>query len=273
MKQENPSSSPTFGLAAAVNDHATLNACLKRSPDVVSGALNLAIYEGFQNAGAAYQEAQNNSEATYLILAHQDVYLPSGFLDNLRSQISTLEMIDDRWAVAGVIGIDKQGMIHGQTWSSGLGRIVGRQIHRPISIETLDELLLVIKLSRGVQFSTTLPSFHFYGTDIVQSSKLNGMRSYVLDLPVIHHSRSISSLGDPGYIGAYRYMQRKWKTKLPLVNLVFPVYRSILPLKIRNLRMKIRARGDERRRNPEGDPVSIARRIGFERRPATWAGD
>ena len=74
---------PTIDLAAAVSSQAVLTNCLLRSPDVASGALALRTYEGCRSIGEAYARAFADSSADILILAHQDVYLPAGFTDQL----------------------------------------------------------------------------------------------------------------------------------------------------------------------------------------------
>ena len=68
-----------IAVAAAVNDRAILADCLARSPDIANGTLGLKTYEGFANAGIAYNQALDECEAPWILFAHQDVYLPTGF--------------------------------------------------------------------------------------------------------------------------------------------------------------------------------------------------
>jgi hypothetical protein len=253
-----------FDIAAAVNDHAVLELCLNRSPAVLEGEAKLRIYEDFRTAGAAYNQALADSPAPYLVLLHQDVYLPRDFIANLRAQVERLSEIDPTWAVAGVIGTDAAGNVVGQTWSSGLRQIVGAKTEQPVAVEALDEMLLVIRRAAGVAFDPDIPSFHLYGTDIIQTAKTRGMKSYVIDAPVIHHSRPTVDLRG-GFRVAYGYMQRKWRSTLPIQNLVCPIYPTMIPFWIRNAKMLFRVRGDTTRREPEGDPVDIARELGLER--------
>ena len=250
-------------IAAAVNDRAVLANCLERSPDIVSGAARLRTYEGYSTAGAAYERALAETSAPYLVLAHQDVYLPAGFAKRLVEQMAQITQTDPDWAAAGVIGIDGTGAIQGQTWSSGLGKLVGVKIEAPVPIDTLDELLLVVRRNCGVHFDLNLPSFHLYAADFVQTAKMNGLKCYAADLPIVHHSRRVVELGG-GYRKAYIYMQRKWRRHLPLPNLVCAIDRSPLLLLRRDLTVRLRARGKTQRTDPTGDPVLIARQLGFE---------
>jgi hypothetical protein len=252
-----------FDIAAAVNDHAVLELCLNRSPAIVSGETKLRIYEGFATAGAAYNQALADSAAPYLVLVHQDIYLPRNFIANVRARIENLNQIDPNWAVAGAIGTDAAGDVVGQTWSSGLGQIVGEKTEQPVAVEALDEMLLIVRRAAGVAFDPDIPSFHLYGTDIIQTAKTRGMKSYVIDAPVIHHSRPAVDLRG-GFRVAYSYMQRKWRGALPIQNLICPIYPTMIPFWILNARMLLRVRGDTTRREPEGDPVEIARQLGLE---------
>jgi hypothetical protein len=249
--------------AAAVNSHEVLETCLKRSPDVVAGA-RLRIYEGYPSASAAYNQALADSTAERLVLLHQDVYLPKGFLDRLNARLDELDRLDPDWAVAGVVGMDEAGAAYGRVWSSGLGRLTGADGGLPAPVDTMDEVLLVVRRASGIGFDPDLPSYHLYATDIVQIAKARGLKSYVIDAKIIHHSRPTLNLGDKGYRRAYRHMQRKWREVLPLPSLICPVEKTSFRLWARDLRMRIRARGRTVRPAPPGDPVEIARSLGLE---------
>jgi hypothetical protein len=254
----------SIDLAAAVNDHRVLANCLGRSPDVAAGALPLRTYEGFASAGAAFASAFAESAADVLILAHQDVYLPAGFLTGLRAELARLETLDPEWAVAGVIGLDATGGLTGRTWSSGLRQVLGQKVQAPEPVVTLDELLLVVRRGADVAFDPELPGFHLYAGDIVQAARAQGLGAYVVDAPVIHHSRPVVRL-DAGYRRAYRHMQKKWREHLPLPNLIVPIHRSGLALNLKDARIRWRHRGRTVRPEPQEDPAAIARRLGFER--------
>lgn len=250
-------------VAAAVNDEAVLNACLRHSPDVASGAAQLRTYVGYTTAGAAYNRALDESTAPYLVLAHQDVYLPAGAMTRLSGEIAKLNALDPDWAVAGSIGLDADNELQGQVWSSGLKRVIGERLVSPARSICLDELLLVVRRASGVRFDEQLPGFHMYGVDIIHIALAEGMNSYVVDLPVVHHSRPVITLSG-GYDRAYRYMQSKWRRSLPIRNLICTIYPTGLWLTWRNIQLRRRHRGLTERPEPSGDPAEIAQRVGFE---------
>ncbi|MFL5296745.1 MAG: glycosyltransferase [Phenylobacterium sp.] len=253
----------SIDIAAAVNDREVLANCLQRSPDIARDRADLRIYEGFASAAKAYNRALDEAKAAYVVLVHQDVYLPADFLARLQKAVDELTASDPSWGVAGVIGLTEAGEVAGETWSSGLRQTVGRKVAEPTRIVTLDELLLVVRRASGLKFDEGMPGFHLYAADLVQTARSKGLASYVLDLPVVHHSRPVVCL-DAGYRRAYRYMQAKWRHSLPLPNLVCPVERSMLRLLILDGRLRWRNRGRRNRQPATGDPVEIARRLGME---------
>jgi hypothetical protein len=234
-----------------------------RSPDVVAGIASVYVCEGFKSAGAAYNDAIDHCSAAYLVLLHQDVYLPGGFVAELEHRIEELNAHDPNWAIAGTIGMDRNNLVHGQVWSSGMNAMIGKKLDAPAQVETLDELLLVLRVGSGLRFSSDLPGFHMFGTDIVQVARTMNMKSYALQLPVIHHSRRVVGLGK-SYWSAYRYLRRKWRRQLPLPNLVCPVHKSMLPLLRREFLIRTRYRGKTRGAAPISNPAEIAQQLGLD---------
>ena len=252
-----------LAVGAAVNDRTTLADCLARSPDIVSGAISLKTYEGFATAGAAYNRAIDECEAEWLLLAHQDVYLPAGFAARIMAALDDLTLNAPDWAVAGVIGATAAGAVVGRAWCSGNDRVIGDGAGLPAAAATLDELIIILRTGAGVRFDPELPSFHLYATDIVLMAKKASRTTWVVDAPVVHHSRPVVNLGG-GYADAWHYMRRKWRAELPIVNLVCPITQFPFALWEKDIRIRIANRGRSVRAEAVGDPVEIAQRLGFE---------
>lgn len=262
MKSEALSKFPVT-ISAATNDAAILATCLHKSPDIILGSVVLNTYEGFSSAARAYNRALDEAKTDVVVLVHQDVYLPAGFLAGLSAALLDLAARDPDWAVVGVIGLTEGEEVVGQTWSSGLRQLVGQQVSEPTAVITLDEVLLVVRRSSGVRFDENMPGFHLYAADVVLSASIMNLSSYVLHLPIIHHSRPVIYL-DAGYRRAYRFMQGKWRARLPVPNLICPITRSNLPLIFRDARLRWINRGRRDRDAPSSDPAAIARQLGME---------
>jgi hypothetical protein len=252
-----------IAVAAAVNDRTILADCLARSPDIAGGALSLKTYEGFATAGIAYNQALDECEAPWLLLAHQDVYLPAGFAARIIEVLDHLSKTAPDWAVAGVVGGAVSGAIIGQVWCSGNGRLIEGEEALPARAMSLDELIIIIRRDSGLRFDADLPSFHLYAADIILTAQALGRSTWVVDAPVVHHSRSVVNLGG-GYAQAWNYMRHKWRAQLPITNLVCPITRSRLTLWEKDLRVRFANRWRTARGQAQGDPVEIARRLGFE---------
>ncbi|MCL2894643.1 glycosyltransferase [Brenneria tiliae] len=250
---------------SAVNNDDVLKNCLLRSPDINSGLLPLAVYRGYKNASMAYNQARKEApKDAILIFVHQDVYLPAGFLNNLHKQLEILKRKDPNWGVLGCIGVDMSGGIVGETWSSGIGKVVGVKVTKPEQVQSVDELIIISKNDELSFFDDNLPSFHLYGTDIVQSVLDRGRKSYVVDLPIIHHSKPVISLLG-GYSDAFWYMKKKWKDNLPITSTIC----RITPSGIYFLKAAFHywRKNIKRKERPEtiGNPAEIAKKITFEK--------
>ena len=202
-------------LFTAVNARNILEECLMNSPDIRSGALNPLLLEDYPSASIAYSEAISKSPTEISIFVHQDIYLPAGWLDGFLSQINDLNLSHPDWAVAGVYGVCPSGQHVGRLWDVTLGRELGAPGFPPTQVESLDEVLLAVRRTPGLDFDKALPRFHLYGTDIVQSARSLGRGAFAVEAPIVHNNRPIGSLaGD--YAEAYRFARRKWRGRLPI---------------------------------------------------------
>lgn len=193
---------------------------IARSPCVSQWPLS--VQENAVSASLGYNELLDSTDAPVVVFAHHDVYLPAGWDVLLQARIADIEARDPDWAVIGAYGVDQSGVGWGPVWSSSLGQIVGRVAFAPQPVELLDELLIVVRRAAGVRFDPALPGWHMYGTDIAQTAISQGKRVYAGGLPCIHNDGFHGELGDD-FDESYRYMQRKWKAKLPLLTPVTTV--------------------------------------------------
>ncbi len=207
---------------AAVNNQDILRRNLAASPIFQENPELLNTQVGAASAAQAYNNGLKNTEAEIVVFAHQDVYLPTGWETQLAQRVRELDQLDPSWAVAGPIGLGHNGALRGRVWSAGIGGDVGHGQDLPSMTTCLDELLIVLKRSSGLVFDANLPSFHLYGTDIVQTANRAHLGAYVIDAPVIHNSQPVKSLRG-GYTDAYHYMQKKMAGLLPVPTLVVDI--------------------------------------------------
>ncbi len=252
---------------AAVNDTETLERNLLRSPLLGRPGVSLLQRRDFPSASLAYRSAMAASASDLLVFAHQDAYLPASWEARLHASIARIERVDPHWAVLGVYGSRKDGAQVGCVWSTGLGALCGVPFEQPVAVESMDEVVLVLRRGSGIEFDPDLPGFHLYATDLVQSALARGLGAWVIHAPMVHNSRPCHYL-DSHYFSAYDYVANKWRERLPIANHVAP----IVPRGWRSLRLRARhallrlARGSGERRGHalENDCVGIARRLGFE---------
>lgn len=249
-----------FCLIAAVNNDEILNVCLARSPDVRSGRLKLTTVRGAANMAEAYNRGLDQTGGKVAFLAHQDVYLPNGWLDVAMAQITALDAAQPDWMVAGPYGVRDDGRHIGRVWDVSLGRELGIAGFSPTQIVSLDELLLVLRRDNDFRFDPALPHFHLYGTDLVQSALSLGRTAWVIEMPLVHNSQPVTSLGG-GYTLAYNYTRDKWRRRLPIPTTIVPVTRNPIPLALSKWRLR---NWPERDGKLLADAVEVAVRAGYE---------
>src|SRR3546814_7202598 len=112
----------------------------------------------------AYNDALDRCDAQIVLFAHQDVYLPAGWLDRAIEALSKLAASHPGWAVAGPYGVMADGRHVGRVWDATMCRELGDAGFAPTLVGSLDELLLILRRVSGVRFDSMVLDFHLYGT-------------------------------------------------------------------------------------------------------------
>lgn len=211
-------------IACASHSPAILSANLARSPLLADVPLH--VEAGAPSAAIAYNRALDATTAPIVVFAHHDVFLPQGWDAVLTARLAELPA---DWALLGSFGIGLNGAHIGPVWSSSLGMIVGRVPMEPVPVQSFDEMLIVMRRDAGLRFDETLPGWHMYGTDIVQTARAAGRGAYAGALPTIHNDRYHGALGID-FDDAYRFIQSKWSGALPIVTPITKISRSGLHL-------------------------------------------
>jgi len=250
---------------ALVNDDASLAHNLETSDLLTRQGVPLHIERGAASASIGYNAGLDATTAGIVVLAHQDVYFPPGWHVHLARAIADVERIDPDWAVLAPFGMCAETDAHiGDVWSTGISRRVGERVSAPRAVQSVDELVIVLRRASGLRFDPALPRYHLYGTDLVQMAWAAGKGAYVAAMPVVHNDDFKAALG-ADFTESYAFVRRKWRAMLPLRTPVLWVTKRGFGL----LRYRFRAwRGLSKRRALAGDtavsPKVYAVQCGWE---------
>jgi hypothetical protein len=174
----------------------------------------ILVQEGFPSAAKAYNDAIARAENDLIVFIHQDVWLPGPWLQQLEGALKLLQRTDPNWGVLGCWGVSSSGMYSGHIYSSGLG-VLGDRFTIPAPVQTLDEIVLIVKKHSGLQFDNALPHFHFYGTDICMRAASQGLNCYAISAFCVHNTAQILQL-PPDFYRSYYHVKRVWRERLPI---------------------------------------------------------
>jgi hypothetical protein len=234
METDNPLIQRRVTFVVATNNQEVLqknflaSPCL-RNPD----AQQILQQKGFPSAASAYNDAIDRSENDLIVFCHQDVIFPEPWLAQLEKALQYLESADPNWGVLGCYGETRDHRARGYIYSCGLGKM-GRSFEHPAQVQTLDEVVLIIRKSSGLRFDEALPHFHLYGADICMAAERRSLKSYAVPAFCIHNTRQILVLPQEFY-DCYRYFKKKWKDFLPIQTTCLRITRFDFPMHSRRL--------------------------------------
>lgn len=253
-----------YSLVVLSNDRESLAKNLMSSDALRRGLLDVQVVTNASSASAAYNRALDVVKTPVVICLHQDVYLPPDWDRRLSRAIALVEEIDPDWAIIAPIGMSMSGEHVGQVWSTGQGANIGRALDGPVPVQSVDELMIVLRRDSGVRFDDTMPDFHLYGTDIVQNAISQGKGAYACQMPVVHNDRFHDRLG-ADFSRAYHFVRRKWPSKTPIRTTVLKISKYGLALMVYRLRAWYSV---EKRRQLAGDiqtnPSVFSKSCGWE---------
>jgi Glycosyltransferase like family len=220
--------------AVAVNNRAVFKTNFLASP-CLRGVHDHEVLaqEGFISAAKAYNDAIDRSTNDLIVFVHQDIFLPETWLQQLNLALDWLRCSDPRWGVAGSYGKTVDGSGWGHVYSSGRG-IIGKPLEQPVPVQTLDEIVLILRKSSGLRFDERIPHYHLYGSDICLSAAKRGMTSYAISAFCIHNTQQNLVLPKEFY-ECYRELKRIWMDQLPIQTTCIRVSRSDLPMYLRRV--------------------------------------
>ena len=120
-----------------------------------------------------------------LIFCHQDILFPPFWLDRLIELIDTVNGLDPKWGLLGVMGVKQNGFFAGNIRDPHTCVKIGSL---PCEVASLDEVCLILRKDSSLQFDEKLGGFHLYGADICLQANQMGLKCYAIDAPFEHLS-------------------------------------------------------------------------------------
>lgn len=194
----------------------------------------ILVQEQFVSAPKAYNDALERSSNDLIVFCHSDIYLPENWLKDLRCALDYLAIHDPNWGVLGCSGMTVDRRHWRYMYSTGLG-VSGHPLAHPEPVQTLDEIVLIMRKSSGLGFDEDLPHFHLYGTDICLRAAAIGMKSYVISAFCIHNTHQNLILA-PEFYDCCRHISRVWKDSLPIQTTCIRITKFRVPIYSRRLR-------------------------------------
>jgi glycosyl transferase family 2 len=221
---------------SAVNDRNILQKNLLASPCLADNSPHqIILQEWFTSASRAYNDALSRAANEIVVFIHQDVFLPKPWLESLAVSLRLLSERDPDWGVLGCWGVTTFAKGFGHVYTPGQG-VIGKAFHHPEPVQTLDELVLIIRKSSQLRFDPELPGYHLYGTDLCLRASQAGMKSYAISAFCIHNSQQYFALPRE-FVQAYKHIKRVWRDSLPIHTSCTTISRTNAEL----YRMRIRA--------------------------------
>lgn len=206
---------PKITFVVAVNDREVFENNFLKSPCLRGvHAHEVVVQEQFVSAPKAYNDALQRSSNELIVFCHQDVYLPEGWVEDLRRALDYLAVHDPNWGVLGCSGMTVDRRHWRYLYSSGLG-VSGVPLEHPKPVQTLDEIVLILRRSSGLRFDELLPHFHLYGTDICLQASRKGIKSYAISAFCIHNTHQALVLPREFY-ECCEHIRHTWSDCLPI---------------------------------------------------------
>jgi hypothetical protein len=230
------STTETITFVIAVNDRDLFERNFLASPCLRQSQHHhqILIQDNFSSATKAYNDAIDRAANDLIVFCHQDIVLPEAWLSQLQLSLDTLAMTDPNWGVLGSYGKSQDGRGWGYVYSSGRG-VVGEPFDRPVVVQTLDEIVLILRKSSGLRFDDSLPHFHFYGADICLRAAIRGMKNYTISAFCIHNTHQTLVLPKEFY-ECCKHIKLVWSDFLPIQTTCIRITRFNFPLYDRRLR-------------------------------------
>ena len=178
---ERPETVP-LSFVVCVSDTAILQGNLLASPCLEPKSPHevISVLNG-PSAGAGLNAALERARHEWVVVVHQDVYLPPGWDRRVVRELRAAESSFGPVGIAGVYGV---GDVEGPPGCPPQARRIGRVVDRgrvleeggelPARVATLDEVLLILPRGTPLRADPAL-GFHLYGADLCLQAREIGL--------------------------------------------------------------------------------------------------
>ena len=219
---QNPVAEPCSVLCATNNALQYQNN-LAVSPDLLQENTPhqlLALYQA-PNIAVALAEGIKHCQHTWIVLAHQDVYLPQGWLADVQHAWHMAEQkLGRAIGVAGVAGMVQNAAGDFDFAGCAMDRIytfLHSADQLPAQAHSLDELVLVYRRDRFIPELNPELGFHYYATDSVFKAEAAGLVGAILPVPCLHNtSRYDTTDNDADVQQKSQIFRQIWQHRLPI---------------------------------------------------------
>jgi len=175
-----------LSLVCCMNRPEVARSCLLASPDLCAEHRPpVLMLQGMGSAAEGLARGSAWCSTRWLVLVHQDVWLPAGWVDQMSAALADLEARVPHAVVAGVYGVGADGGHKG--YVQDRGQWIGAPVAAPAEVRSLDELLLAVRMDAGLSITAGL-GWHLYGTDVCLQAQSRGGVAVVVDAPCEHRA-------------------------------------------------------------------------------------
>lgn len=178
-----------FSVIVPVNRPWQCDLNILRSPGLKEAGIPVVCVESAQSAADAFQKGLPQTQTPWVILAHQDMYFPSGTGVAIAAELAAIEdagLAGTPVGFAGVAVEPNQDLRYA-------GWVVDRLnfFQHPASgaVVSLDELAVALHRNSKIQIDPRL-GWHLWATDLCLQAEQHAQRpiAQVLEVPIFHNS-------------------------------------------------------------------------------------
>lgn len=187
----------SFTVVVPCTQEQQLNSNVLASAGLKEVCATIISIQGAHSPGDAISEATREVDTDWVLLAHQDVYFPSGFGEQLNAILSAIPDREKKTALLGFAGI---GLTEPNGQHAPAGQLTDRLYrfnHGPSDkAVSLDEFAIIMHKNSVHKIDTEL-GWHLWATDLCLSSiKQYKVYPKIICLPIFHNSRTGWKLPD-----------------------------------------------------------------------------